>query len=95
LMLIKLNKISIKWRLFIYLLSFVAATLILLWLFQVVFLDAFYKSIKIGEIKSSAVSIAKNIDSANLNTLVKQIAKNSEAFVTISAENGKSVYSAD
>jgi light-regulated signal transduction histidine kinase (bacteriophytochrome) len=93
--LIRLNKISIKWRLFIYLSMFVAATLHLLWLFQVVFLQSFYRSIKINEIISTSVSIEKNIDNSNLQSLITQIAQSSDASIIISDLNGNTLYSAN
>ena len=41
----KAKNISIKWKLIGYLLAFVGAVFVLLWLFQVVLLDSFYYSI--------------------------------------------------
>ena len=56
----KLKKgISIKWKLIILLMCFSAAIIILLWLFQVVFLDSFYKSIKINGVRSCADKIER------------------------------------
>ena len=39
---LKRSGISIKWRIFAYFLLFAAMMLVLLWLFQTVFLDSFY-----------------------------------------------------
>lgn len=91
----KIKKVSIKWRLFLYLLLFSAITLILLWLFQVVFLDSFYKSIKTRSIKSTANSIANTINSSDLDDLVKQIALKNEACIILTDTDGNSLYSAD
>lgn len=49
------ERISLKWRFFIYLTVFTLVMLVLLWLFEIVFLDDFYKDIKIREIKSASV----------------------------------------
>lgn len=87
------HPISIKWKLFLFLLGFCTVLLILLWLFQVVFLNDFYKHIKISEIKSAADSIEKNIDSDNLDTLVKTISLNNDVCIEISSENGDVLYS--
>ena len=38
-------KLSIKWKIFIYMLGFTAVLLGLLWLFQTVYLDEIYKNI--------------------------------------------------
>ena len=51
--------VSIKWKLIILLMCFSAALIILLWLFQVVFLDSFYKSIKVNSIRSCVNQIEK------------------------------------
>lgn len=90
---IKFEKISIKWRLFIYLSAFAAATLILLWLFQVVFLDSFYKSIKVNDIKSAANSISKNIDSGDLHTYIKTYTQKKDFSIIIADTEGNTLYS--
>ena len=50
----KHKKLTVKWKIFAYFLVFVALILIILWLFQTVFLDTFYKAIKTAQIKASA-----------------------------------------
>ncbi len=89
------KKLSIKWSLFIYLSIFTAATLLLLWLFQVVLLDNFYKAIKIDRIKFSAESIAKNIDDDDLQELIERISQDSDISVIIADKNGNLLYSAE
>lgn len=91
----KLRKVSIKWRLFLYLLLFSAVTLLLLWFFQVVFLDSFYKSIKTRSIKSTANSIADSVNSSDLDDTVKQIALKNEACIILTDIEGNALYSAD
>lgn len=91
----KLDKISIKYKLFIYLSAFAAVMLVMLWLFQIVFLDDFYKFIKVNNIKSSAETISKNIDNENLDTLLDSIARQNETFIKIFNEDGSSEYSSD
>jgi len=89
----KSHPISIKWKLFLFLLGFCTVLLVLLWLFQVVFLDDFYKVIKVNEIKSAANSIEKNIDSENLDTLIADISLNNDICIEILSENGDALYS--
>jgi signal transduction histidine kinase len=93
-MLLRLNKISIKWRLFIYLSMFAAVMLILLWLFQVVFLQSFYRSIKINDVKSTSDNIGNNIDDADLQSLITQLAQSSESSIFITDLDSKILYSA-
>ncbi len=49
----KHEKISIKWKLFAYLFIFVALLLAIIWIFQTVYLDGFYKIIKTRELNSA------------------------------------------
>ena len=58
-------KLSIKWKIFIYMLGFTAVLLGLLWLFQTVYLDEFYKKIKINELEDACESVIAVIDEEN------------------------------
>ena len=53
---------------------FTAVIVALLWLFQVVLLDTFYKAIKVNEIKSVAYQICDNINSATLQEELQRVA---------------------
>jgi len=92
---LKLKRMSVQWNLFLYFTLFVASMLVLLWLFQTVFLDSFYKSIKIHRIKSSAESIAKNIDNPDLQDLVARISEQNDLNIKVTDEAGRALYSAD
>ena len=59
----KHEKISIKWKIFFYLLLFTACLLVLLWFFQIVYLDSFYKMITKNNARSveqEAISILES-----------------------------------
>ncbi len=64
---------------------FCAMIVILLWLFQVVFLEDIYKLIKRGEIKQSADVICENIDieDEDLETLAARIAQENDVCISI------------
>lgn len=89
------NNISIKWKIFIYLIGFCGLLLVLLWLFQVIFLDSFYKRIKIKEVKNSANIIMKNMENKDLQELVERISASNEVCIEILSEKGMELYSAD
>ena len=91
----KLEKISIKFKLFFYLAIFATVILVMLWFLQIVFLDEFYKQIKISNIKASAQQIADNIDNDNLNTLLDNIYKQNQTYIRIISEDGISTYSSN
>ena len=85
----RFDNTSIKWKIFAVLISFCTILLVLLWLFQVVFLDSFYKHIKISTVKKSANSIVQNIDNEHLQELVEQISFGNEVCVDIRWQNGE------
>ena len=89
----KLNRISVKWKNFLFLLGFCAVLLVLLWLSQVVFLDSFYKSIKVNEIKSAASTIEKNINNEDIATIVSTISTNNDICIEVMSSSGEALYS--
>lgn len=86
---------SVKWRIFVFLLGFCAALLLLLWLFQVVFLGSFYKSIKQAELNSSAANIVRQIDSENLSAVVESVSQSNDVCIDILTVDGLALYSSD
>ncbi len=87
--------ISIRWKLFVYLAAFVGVTLILLWLFQVVFLENFYQKIKIASMQEVAFTIVKNIDSDDLSAVIEESAHENDVCIRIVDVNGADFYSLD
>jgi len=86
-----LNRLRFKWKVFAFLLGFSALLLVVLWLFQIVFLDAFYKRIKVTEIRRSAAEIVNNIESENINEIITDISDNNNITVNITDQNGRSL----
>ncbi len=78
-----LKKTGIKWRLFAYFAFFTAVVIVFLWIFQIVFLDDFYKSIKISEIKSTANEIAEIVDDADLQDQIDSISQNEDVNILV------------
>jgi signal transduction histidine kinase len=88
---VNLNKLRLKWKIFAFLLGFCALLLIVLWLFQIVFLDTFYKKIKITEIRRNATVIINNIESENINEIITDISDNNNITVNITDLNGRNL----
>lgn len=80
---------SIKWKLFSSFLLFSLALLMLLWFFQTVFLDPFYRWVKTASIRSSVNSIVENIDHDNLQALIDKLSEDNEIQISIVADQGK------
>lgn len=86
------NKISIKWKVFGYLMIFTTFIILLLWLLQVVFLDDFYRKVKSDQIKDTTQDIVKNISNDNLINYLDDLSENSDYCVRIMDINGKTYY---
>ncbi|WP_414150601.1 sensor histidine kinase [Acetobacterium carbinolicum] len=89
----KSRQITIKWKIFLFLLGFCGVLLILLWLFQVVFLNSFYKSIKINEIKATANTIEKSINDENIATIISTVSENNDICIKVLSSSGDTIYS--
>ncbi len=61
----KIPQIGIRWKLVAYLAVFVSVLLIVLWLFQIVFLGDVYRNIKVNQIYTAAETIKARITIAN------------------------------
>ncbi len=89
-----MNNLGIKWKIFFSLLGFCVILLIFLWLFQVVFLVDFYKSIKVSEIENSGKLIENKLNSEDAEEYIKQISKDYQLCVEVVSADGKTIHSA-
>ena len=80
-----------KWKIFAFLLGFCALLLVILWLFQIVFLDTFYRNIRVAEIRRNATTIAHNTTHENIGEIIEGISENIDATVDIATINGRSL----
>ncbi len=87
------NKLKLKWKVFAFIFGFSTLLITILWLFQIVFLNTFYKSIKVREIKNNAIAISNNIDNKNVSNLIKSISENGEIYIEISSLEGTNIVS--
>jgi signal transduction histidine kinase len=90
------RKTSIKWRLFIYFAIFTAVVIVFLWVFQIVFLDDFYKTIKIGEIRSTAEEIGLSVDDSDLQEQVDSISQRGDMSILVwNMDTGETISTPD
>ena len=82
-----MSRLSIRNRVFCYFLIFVALLLALLWLFQVVLLDDFYRHLKTEMLTVSADNLARNIDNDDLQSLSDRIAQENDVCVLVLRED--------
>ena len=84
----KKSKISIRWQLFGYLSLLLGVLLVVLWLFQVVFMESFYKTIKKNEVMDVGYIVEKNMMAlmklhgmANQSDRIKHIEENIKKYI--------------
>lgn len=91
----KRNKISLKWKVFLSFSVFTAAIICLLWLFQTVFLEDFYKLIKTGSIYSSASALVKNLEDDNLDAVVENLSQSQDICIRVVTQDGVDISSSN
>lgn len=69
------SKLSLRWRLFSYMLMFAAILIGLLWLFQIVYLDRFYEMIQTERITMAGETLVRSLDDADLAEQATDIAQ--------------------
>ncbi len=80
------NKIKLKWRVFSYLLGFSALLLVVLWLFQTIFLNDMYRITRMWEIEKAVAEVRENIDSSELEDIIVELYQEKEIYITASNE---------
>ena len=91
----KREKVSIKWKIFIYILSFCAILLALLWFVQTVYLNSFYRAIKKNELSEAREKVKSAINNNNLKDIVDSISSEYDICIIIADKNAKQVYSCE
>ena len=86
---------GIRSRVMLYLVGFVAFVLALLWLFQIVWLDEFYRWDKTRQIKNAASAVAQNVDSEQVDRLIDHFAARSDVCILLLDEMGRTVHSSE
>ena len=77
------NGVKIKWHIFLWFSLFTAIVLIILWLCQVVFLDAIYKNIKTNEITRTGSLLKNSIDNSDFDTLAETVGRKNDICLLI------------
>lgn len=86
---------SILFKLWAGMMILVMIVLILLWLFQIVFLESFYSSMRMSDIRNQGISITKLFDQGNKNEFedkLDALAFNNNISAELMDTNGNSIY---
>ena len=85
-------RMSVKYKIFAYLIGFCAVLIVLLWFFQVVFLETVYKQVKIWEIKNATATLAEHVGEETFSALADNMSESQEITIHVfskSQENGQ------
>lgn len=77
------NNIPVKWKIFAYFLLFAILLLVILWAYQVFFLESFYKSVKTSNLLEAADIIEQSIESKDLQQIVDNLANKNNLGIRI------------
>lgn len=83
-----MDNIKLKWKIFAMLLGFCAMLLVILGLFQIVFLDVFYRNIRVAQIKSDAQTIMENYGEADFDIEEFSRRRDFSAVITTAEDKG-------
>lgn len=86
---------GIRHRVILYLMAFVALLVALLWLFQIVWLDDFYRWNKTRQIQQASDAVAANVDNEALGDLVDHLASRNDVCILLLDEDGKTIHASD
>ena len=89
------HSVGIRTRILLYFLLYTVLLLVLLWLFQIVLLDDFYRMEKTEMLRSFSESIVHNIDHQNLQALIDRIAEQDNVCVLVTDQNMRAVAGAE
>lgn len=90
------SRMPLKFKIWMYFISFTTVVFVLLWLFQILFLENFYVRMKTSGAAESAEIISEAYDELNsegLDNLINKIALENDLCVEILDRYGRSVYS--
>ncbi len=76
-----MNKLRLEWKIFAYLLGFCSLLLLILWLFQTVFLNDIYKFIRKQELNQAISIVEREINNPELHTVIYKIQVESDIII--------------
>lgn len=84
---------SIKWKFFAYLLLFTLLLILLLWLFQIVYLDKFYRMIKTGDANKALTKAAEILkEEDDIEEDIEELALEKNISILVMDTEGSTVY---
>lgn len=88
------KRLSIKWKIFAYLIGFTIILLGLIWYFQIVHLSSFYEYFKKKEISDVTEELLNQVGKSDFNEYIGEYAKEFDISVNLVDADGRSILSA-
>ena len=86
-----LNKIKLKWKIFAFLLGFCVLLLVILWLFQIVFLGNFYRHIRINETRDAVAVIIDSFGDEDFHEIIEELSEDGDFIVDVADFEGRNL----
>lgn len=83
---LSLQKIPLKWKVYGFLLGFCALLLVILWLFQTVFLNDMYKLIRRSEMQKAIAYVEKNLETTDFTQLLNYIKVKDDILIGLNGD---------
>ncbi|MCC8136219.1 MAG: HAMP domain-containing histidine kinase, partial [Ruminococcus sp.] len=94
----KISNIPLRLKIWLYFVLFIAIVFILLWFFQIFFLEHFYEKMKTNEVNKTAETIAEiydECDTAEFNEYLEEVAVDNDMCIEVFDKYGRSIYSCE
>ncbi len=79
----KSKSMPVRWRIFACFVAVTSAIMVILWLCQTVFFDAFYYSVKTHELKKSTKYVAQNIEQENILSVIDYLSGKTQMSIRV------------
>lgn len=89
------QRMSIKWKMLLYLFGFTSILLCILWLFQTVYLEEFYKGIKTSELEKALDNIEDIVTQDTIEESIATVAEKCNICVIVADKDGNRIYSSE
>ena len=86
---------GIRSRIMVYLILFVVFVIAVLWLFQVVLLERFYRAYKMSQVTTTAEVIIQNLENSDLSILAEQLAAQNDVCIEVLDSSNNELVSAE
>lgn len=86
---------GVRSRIMMYLTLFVALIIAMLWMFQVVWLDDFYRHFKTKQVAAATAAVVNNLDNEEVDLLVDQLSSQNDVCVLVLDEKLHTVLSSE